>query len=221
MVIASNVLVFVVLAVLGGCKKRFDPEACFVAQHKVTEAEKKDSRVAELVLKLRDIDPEIRKQAAVSLGEMGPRAGAAVTPLLLSLEGENAVLAAFDESYPGAVTTALAAILQEDAVLSSAVFMTKGLDKREKQFFGVIWGMVLTRVGPSAVPCMCQFAERKDGNADRTFYLYWLGSMGSGAGEDEKEAKGMAEETLRKAISDPDPEVRKAAEDALRRLTQP
>ncbi|MGH9579491.1 MAG: hypothetical protein ACRD2R_00745 [Terriglobales bacterium] len=188
-------------------------------QRKTTEAEAKDPHVAELVLKLQDFDPEIRKQAAVSLGEMGPRAGAAVAPLLLSLQGENVMLAAFDDSYPGAVTAALAAILQEDAVLMSAVYMTKGQDQKA---VGVIWGNVLMRVGPSTVPCICQFAERKDGSTDQLFYLYWLGVMGNRAGKDGlKETKDLAEATLRKAASDPDPEVRKEAESALARLIQP
>jgi HEAT repeat protein len=185
--------------------------ACLV-KRVISDKEMHDPKVATLVQRLKDTNVEKRKAAATSLGKMGPAAGASITPLYLSLQGQNAFEVAFDGSYPATVATAIANIAQADAVPVSYVIFRSSQGEKVAPADVVIWADVLRRVGPSAVPCICQLVENDKDVRVRTAYVRVLDFMASQNAL--KEGKAQAETTLNKARSDPDANLRKAAEEA-------
>jgi len=183
-----------------------------------SKKELNDPKVSALVQQLWDSKLGTREAAAASLGKMGPAAAGAITPLYLSLQGQNVFEVVLDGSYPATVTTALAEIAQEDAVLVSyAIFRTATGEKVDPADL-VIWANVLRRVGPSTIPCICYMVENDKDAKIRSAYVRILGFMGSQGAL--KGGKSRAESALTKARNDSDPKVRKEAEEVLASLAQ-
>lgn len=160
-------------------------------------------------------DDEKRKEAAIALGKIGPPAAEAIQDLYPRLY-DNII---FIEGSVGDETIkAIAKIAQKKAVPLSYVAINFALqtpDKMDDAIKVVQWGFILDKVGPDAVPCVCEIISSAKDPIISRYYILILDMMKNAV----KDKKEMAIETLKIARNHTDQDVRKSAENALASLT--